>query len=131
MFRISLLRVLILLLHPPAAWADQADVVGATVKRNAGGKLDFSVTVRHADEGWDHYADRWEILGPDGKVLATRVLQHPHVEEQPVTRTLENVDLPKGVVRVTVRAHDSRHGLGGKEVTVDLPPPLPDNPTNP
>ena len=118
-----LILEILVLLACGRAWADQADVVGATVKRNAGGKLDFSVTVRHADEGWDHYADRWEILGPDGKVLATRVLQHPHVEEQPVTRTLENVDLPKGVGRVTVRTHDSRHGLGGKEVTVDLPPP--------
>jgi hypothetical protein len=43
----------------------------------------FSVTVRHADEGWDHYADRWEVLTSDGTLLATRTLYHPHVNEQP------------------------------------------------
>jgi hypothetical protein len=41
------------------------------------------VTVRHADEGWEHYADCWEVLTLDGEVLATRELAHPHDNEQP------------------------------------------------
>jgi len=104
-----------------AAVAGEADVVDVSVTAKDGGSYRFDVTVRHADEGWDHYADRFEIVGPDGKVLGTRTLFHPHVNEQPFTRSLSGVAIPDNVDRVTVRAGDSVHGLGGAEVTVDLP----------
>jgi len=81
----------------------------------------FDVTVRHTDEGWDHYADRWQVVAPGGEVLATRILHHPHVNEQPFTRSLSGVEIPHGISRVTVRAGDSVHGVSGKEVQVDLP----------
>jgi len=70
------------------------------------------------DTGWDHYADSWEILNPEGEVLTTRVLMHPHVNEQPFTRSLSGVPIPKGFHEVTVRGHDSVHGYGGKEIKV-------------
>ena len=57
----------------------------------------------------------------DGMVLANRVLLHPHVGEQPFTRSLAGVRLPDGLRRVAIRAHDSVHGYGGVEMTVDLP----------
>ena len=78
----------------------------------------FSVTVHHADAGWDHYANKWDILAPDGRVLATRELLHPHDNEQPFTRSLSGVTIPEGVDEVVVRAHDSVHGYGGTEVKV-------------
>ena len=81
----------------------------------------ISVTVRHADTGWDHYADAWEVVGPDGTVYGKRVLYHPHVNEQPFTRSLDGVKIPENVGSVTVRAHDSVHGLGGTETTVKVP----------
>ena len=76
--------------------------------------------MRHADTGWSHYADRFEVLTPDGTVLATRVLRHPHVQEQPVTRSLAGVRIPDDITRVKVRARDSQHGLGGAEVEVPV-----------
>jgi hypothetical protein len=27
------------------------------------------VTIRHADQGWNHYADRYEVVGPQGEVV--------------------------------------------------------------
>ena len=83
---------------------------------------EFTVTLVHTDEGWDHYADRWEILRLDGEVLATRTLLHPHVHEQPFTRSLGGISIPEGVDKVIVRAHDSVHGYGVKEIQVALPP---------
>ncbi|WP_417668515.1 hypothetical protein [Roseibium sp.] len=71
----------------------------------------FSVTLRHQDEGWDHYADLWQVLAPDGTVLGDRVLAHPHVNEQPFTRSLGRVAIPEGIDKVFIRARDSRHGL--------------------
>jgi hypothetical protein len=102
--------------------AGKADVLEVRVEPRGADTYRFSVTVRHADEGWDHYADRWEVLAPDGTVLGVRTLHHPHVDEQPFTRSLSGVSVPAGIERVRVRARDSRHGWGGEERTVALPP---------
>ena len=105
---------------PQAARAGEADVVAARAEC-AARVCRFIVTVRHADESWQHYADRYEVLAADGSVLATRVLQHPHVTEQPVTRELDGVRIPAGLTQVRVRAHDLVHGYGGAEATVEIP----------
>jgi hypothetical protein len=101
--------------------AGEADVIEVRVEQNSAGAYDFNVTVQHADEGWNHYADKWEVINDQGTVLATRVLAHPHVNEQPFTRGLSGVKLPGKMVTVTVRAHDSVHGYGGRTMTIDLP----------
>jgi hypothetical protein len=105
---------------PAAAAAGEADVVAAEAARESDGTWRFSVTVRHGDEGWDHYADRWQVETPDGRVLGTRVLLHPHENEQPFTRTLGGVVVPPEVTEVVIRAHDSRHGDGGKVLKLRL-----------
>jgi hypothetical protein len=107
------------------SWAGPADVVDVQVRRTGPGTYSFSTTVRHADEGWDHYADAWEVVAPDGTVLATRVLYHPHVNEQPFTRNLSNVKIPAAIRQVRVRAHDSVHGYSGLTKTIDLPAEAP------
>lgn len=114
---------LVYLLGAGAAWAGKADVVVARATCDADRVCTFSVSVKHADTGWKHYADRYEIVAPDGSVIATRVLAHPHIHEQPFTRKLAGVEVPPGIEVVVVRAHDSVHGLGGKEATVELTTP--------
>lgn len=104
----------------PAA-AGEADVLEVEILSSGGNTWSFTVTVEHADEGWDHYADAFEIVSPDGEVLAVRTLYHPHVNEQPFTRSLDNVTVPYGIDEVIMRAHDSVHGYGGKEVRVAVP----------
>lgn len=98
-----LLPVIVLL--PQLAAADVAQVVGADYSP---GRL--SVTLSHPDTGWDHYADAWEVMSLEGESLGVRELAHPHVEEQPFTRSL-SVTLPgDGPWEVLIRAHDSVHG---------------------
>ncbi len=105
----------------PWATAGEADVIDVTVSEQSQGVYRFSVTVAHADTGWDHYADRWEVVAPDGTILGTRTLLHPHENEQPFTRSLSGVVVPPGIESVTVRAHDNVHEFGGAEMTVPLP----------
>jgi hypothetical protein len=119
-YRIALLTAL-LTVWSASTRAGEADVLGVELTATSPGTFRFEVTVRHADEGWDHYADAFEVVAPDGRVLATRVLLHPHVDEQPFTRSLTGLEIPDGVAEVTVRAHDSVHGYGGKELTVTVP----------
>jgi len=110
-----------LILMSQAALADEAAVLDATLTPSGDGTWRIEVTVEHADEGWDHYADAWEVLAPDGTVLATRTLLHPHETEQPFTRSLSGIAIPDHVVGVTIRAHDGVHGYGGPELTVGMP----------
>ena len=110
-----------LLLMSTAAYAGEADVIEVDVRRIAGDTYNFDVTVRHTDEGWKHYANKWDVTAPDGTVVGTRILAHPHVDEQPFTRSLAGVKIPRNIDAVTVRAHDLVHGYGGKTVTVTVP----------
>ncbi len=102
-----------------SANAGEADVIDVKVSGD-GPNYRFEVTVKHADTGWDHYADGWEVVGEDGTVYGKRILHHPHVEEQPFTRS-GNTTVPEGIKTVIIRAHDSVDEYGGKEIRVDLP----------
>ena len=79
----------------------------------------FSVRILHQDSGWEHYVNRYEVLDSDGNILATRVLVHPHINEQPFTRSLTAVII-KNVDVVYVRANDSVDGYS-KLYEVRLP----------
>ncbi|WP_420861167.1 hypothetical protein [Algirhabdus cladophorae] len=81
----------------------------------------FDVTLKHPDTGWDHYADGWEVQTWDGTVLGYRKLHHPHVNEQPFTRSLGGVSLPEGTTEVRVRSHCNDTGWSDF-VTVKVTP---------
>lgn len=104
------------------AYAGEADVVGGRITALGDGLYRIDATVKHADAGWDHYADRWDVLSPDGTVLGVRELAHPHVEEQPFTRSL-TLEIPAGISSITLRANDSIHGLGGETFKLQVPTP--------
>jgi len=113
------LALIVVIFAATTVYAGEADVVGVKVKEKGENLFYFSVSVHHNDEGWDHYADKWDVVAPDGTVLGTRILHHPHVNEQPFTRSLSGVKIPDTIETVTIRAHDSVHGYGGKTVTVE------------
>jgi len=111
--------VLMMSVFSTVAWAGKADVVRATAQKS-GSTWTISATVRHADEGWKHYANSFQVLTMDGNVLGTRVLVHPHVNEQPFTRSLSGVKIPETIKKIRIRAGDVVHGYGGKEVILTL-----------
>ncbi|MBT8117921.1 MAG: hypothetical protein KJO66_08820 [Gammaproteobacteria bacterium] len=100
--------------------AGEADVLAAKVHCDDESICRFSVTVRHADSGWEHYANRWEILDTSGNVIGVRELAHPHEHEQPFTRSLGNVAVPADISEVVIRARDSVHQYGGRELVVKV-----------
>ena len=76
-----------------------------------------SVTLSHPDTGWDDYADGWRIEAEDGTVIGTRELLHPHVNEQPFTRSLTVTNLPDGPL--FVRARDNIGGWADEVFAVE------------
>ena len=103
-----------------AAIADPPEIlkVGVTPQ---GGSYSVSVTIAHGDTGWDHYADAFTVHGPDGTQLGERVLLHPHVEEQPFTRSLTNLTVPEGITEIEIRAKDNLGSWSEDNPLVPLP----------
>ena len=112
------LALLFCALAGPAV-AGEADVMEAKATKT-GTTWRFDVTVRHDDKGWDHYADAWRVLAPDGTVLGTRTLYHPHVDEQPFTRSLPGVKIPEGTTQVQVQARDLPDGWNSTTTIVTI-----------
>jgi len=111
----------------PESSTANADVTYVRAVQAVDGSWTFYVTVSHPDTGWEDYADGWDIVLPDGTQLKvqegdpfTRLLLHPHVDEQPFTRSQSGIVIPKNITQFTVRAHDIVDGFGGQEVFVDL-----------
>lgn len=112
--------------------ADEAEANVMAVEANGeSGDYTFAVTVRSPDTGCDQYADWWEVVSADGKdLIYRRILAHPHIDEQPFTRSGGTVPIPPDST-VVVRAHMNNQGYGGQAMrgtpaggfsATDLPP---------
>jgi hypothetical protein len=99
---------------------DYAQVTWVTASESADGSWCFNTRVRHNDQGWDHYADGWEVVDQNANQLGVRELAHPHDNEQPFTRSQCNIQIHKDLSKVVVRAKCNQHGFGGKAILVDL-----------
>lgn len=108
-----------MLLLPLAVFAGEVRIVEVRVE--CPGSCTFTVTLEHGDEGWNHYANQWDVVTLDDQVLKSRVLYHPHENEQPFTRSLSGVTIPPGVSQVKIRARDTVHGYSAQKFLVDLP----------
>lgn len=115
----GMIKYLPILIFAVPAFADDAVIENATA-RPSGESWTFSVTLSHGDTGWDDYADGWRVVSEDGTELGLRVLYHPHVEEQPFTRSLGGVDIPAGTESVFIEARTNTDGWGSARFEVSL-----------
>lgn len=111
--------ILALLMTCGVAHANQATVADAKLEQQ-GGVWTANVTLKHADTGWDHYADGWRVVDAKGNVLGHRTLYHPHENEQPFTRSLSGINIPSNLKEVYIEAHDKVHGWNPEKYTVKL-----------
>jgi hypothetical protein len=102
------------------AYAGEVKIISADFQRTGKAGWSADVTLKHDDEGWDHYADSWRVLDAEGNVLAERILYHPHVDEQPFTRSLSGIKIPENIHTVYIEAHDKLHGWSAEKLAVDL-----------
>ena len=107
-----------LIIGPAAADPAQVEAIKAQPK---GSTWTFSVTLRHGDTGWDDYADGWRVETKDGTILGERPLAHPHVNEQPFTRSQSNITLPANTETVFIRARTNVDGWDQATTPFPLP----------
>lgn len=115
------LRVLIaiFLLIATNAFADEA-IIENVEMRASGETWTFNVTLLHPDTGWDHYANAWRIEDEEGNILGQRDLAHPHVNEQPFTRSLSGVEIPQNIDIIYIRTSCNVDGWSEITKAVDL-----------
>ena len=102
------------------AEADDIKILAADFHNSGGVQWSVNVTLKHGDAGRDHYADNWRVVDDEGNILGDRVLLHPHVDEQPFTRGLDDMKVPEGTTTVYIEAHDKVHGWTPSRLKVDL-----------
>lgn len=103
------------------ALAEDPEITNITAQKTGQDTWRFDVTIKHPDTGWDHYADGWRVLDMRGNELGMRVLAHPHVDEQPFTRSLSGVRIPAGTTQVQVQARDHPAGWNSDTTVFRLP----------
>ncbi len=102
------------------AFASETYIEAVQVKKIANGTYNFSVTLKHADKSWEHYANLWQVETLQGELIAKRVLHHPHISEQPFTRSLSGVSIPSELKQVVIVAGCTVEGINSKKVLVKL-----------
>lgn len=108
-----------LIFSSSTALANEVEIVKVMLEP-AAHRWTFHVTLQHKDTGWEHYADGWRIVDDKGNELGLRKLWHPHENEQPFTRTLANVLIPKDVDIIYIEAHDKVHGWSKQRVRINM-----------
>lgn len=97
------------------------DVVAVKVAQRGADRFDFDVTIASPYDTPQRYADAFRVKGSDGTVFGERILLHDHADEQPFTRDLHGVQIPRGITRVIVEGRDRANGYGGTTIEVALP----------
>lgn len=90
-----------------------AAAVTAVAVSGESGNYTFSVTIESPDTGCDQYADWWEVLSADGRLVYRRILAHSHVTEQPFERSGGPVNIVSDE-NIIVRAHMNNTGYGAQ-----------------
>ena len=107
------------LLITTSVFASDVEIVKVVLTKHTG-TWRADVTLNHADTGWKHYADAWRLVDEKGNEIAKRTLYHPHVNEQPFTRSLHDFQIPNGTKILFIEAHDLNRGWSQGKVMVDL-----------
>ncbi|MGB1033453.1 MAG: hypothetical protein ACPGVS_00400 [Primorskyibacter sp.] len=107
----------VLCAHPAQA-EDPLIKTASAEKHGMGWRV--TVTLEHPDVDWKHFADAWRIEDRFGKVLGLRDLMHPHVDEQPFTRSLNNVQIPDGTRVIYVRARCNQDDWSHAAIPVSI-----------
>ena len=96
--------ILLSLILSNSVYAQPPQIVKAEASLKTNQLFDIAVTIRHPDTGWDHYANEWIVVDGDGKEIAKRTLYHPHVNEQPFTRSIRDVLISTDENKIIIKA---------------------------
>jgi hypothetical protein len=102
--------------------ASGCNVVAAGMNRGAASEpWKMRVTIRSNDRGSDYHCDRVEVVGEDGKVIATHRIEKSHEGEQPFVVEFTFAAIPPGMATIQVRALMKPTGESGRVSKLKVP----------
>ena len=116
------LLIIFSLLLSTSISASEVEIVKVVLTKHTG-TWRADVTLKHADTGWEHYTDAWRLIDEKGNEIGKRTLYHPHVNEQPFTRSLSNIQISNDKKIIFVEAHDLNRGWKSNKVKIDMTRP--------
>ena len=108
------------MLYSLSLTANEVEILATAIIHQSQGEYVVNVKLKHNDTDWEHYADAWRIVDPQDNIIGTRRLLHPHVNEQPFTRALNNVKIHDNLTTIYIEAHDKVHGWSKNRLEIDL-----------
>ncbi len=105
--KLAVLIILLIIIPANAKQDVKADVIAVLASNT-----NFSVTIKSDETGCAQYANWWEVLDKNGKLIYRRILFHSHPEEQPFTRSGGPVRILNNE-KVYIRAHMNNVGYSG------------------
>ena len=94
------------------ALANMPKAIGAKVVRMGDDRYQFEVNIAHEDDSWEHFVDRWEVIGKGGKILASYYMYYPRIGEGIVWKELRGIKVDPGTKYVIYRLHAKGDGYG-------------------
>ena len=94
---------------PPAPEVPKADVTEVWVAGPPEATV-FGVAIVSWDKGCEQYADWWEVVSEDGKLVQRKVMAHSHVDEQAFLRQGDPIPVDPNQT-LWIRAH-MNNGVG-------------------
>jgi len=122
--RIKFIQVLVVMSYflTNAVIASNVEIVKVVLTKHSG-TWRADVTLNHADTGWKHYADAWRLVDGQGNEIGKRTLYHPHVNEQPFTRSLSSFQILENTKIVYIEAHDLNRGWSKNKLKINMRKP--------
>lgn len=80
----------------------------------------FEVQIKHNDQGWNHYANGWQVYDLEGDIISGIIIGHPHDKKQPFIRRHCNIKIKPDVPKVVVKTRCNVHGFGGRAIVLDM-----------
>ena len=92
----------------------KAEIISVKVSGNEM-SYTFSVKIESPDKGCKQYADWWEVVSEEGKLIYRRILLHSHANEQPFERSGGVVPIKADQI-IIVRGHMNNFGYSNEGV---------------
>jgi hypothetical protein len=114
--------VIVALVFSPLLLAKEVEITKVELEPT-GSTWTVHVTLRHDDQGFEHYANGWRLVDAKKNVIAAQELYHPHDKKKSFTDSKANIKIPSQTKLVFLEAQAKPHGWSKQRVRIDLTKP--------
>ena len=114
-YRLYFISSILLIMFIHNAQAGTVEILAVEFHKTGMDTWSVRVTLKHDDMGWEHYADNWQIVNENGKILKVKeVIEDDYLKRVPLKRELLNRALKEIIEDLKVTKVENYHFLTDK-----------------